>query len=135
MSTVVSQLATQAQNVLTLKGDGTPKPTEPQVRGSPPADYPYKRLLPSYDQGFKLPPLEPFEHHDPGHAALTDPEPQSFLNGAKVGKLSPKFGTEVTGVQLSALGAQEKRYGFTSSHIVVYCLHLVNWLFSLLKEE
>lgn len=103
MSTVITTLATQAQNVLNLKGD------EPQVRGTPPADYPYTKLLPSYDHGFKLTPLEPFEHHDPGHAALTDTEPQSFLKGATVGRLTPRFGSEVTGVQLSGLGEREKR--------------------------
>ncbi|KAI9637152.1 alpha-ketoglutarate-dependent sulfonate dioxygenase, partial [Dioszegia hungarica] len=70
--------------------------------------YPYAKFLPSYDPGLKLPPLEPFEHVDPGHAALLDANPRSFLDGAKETSLTPKFGSEIEGIQLSQLDARAK---------------------------
>ena len=75
----------------------------------PGPDYAYARFLPSFDQTLKLPPLEPFEHVDPGHAALKHDDPQSFLRGAQVSHLTPKFGSEVEGLQLSNLNAHDKR--------------------------
>ena len=70
--------------------------------------YKYARFLPHYDPNFKLPPLEPFEHIDPGHAALNDPNPRSFLDSAKVQNITPKFGSEVSGIQLSQLDSHGK---------------------------
>lgn len=78
------------------------------THATPPADYPYAKFLPSYDPGLKLPPLEPFEHVDPGHAALLDANPRSFLDGAKETSLTPKFGSEIEGIQLSQLDARAK---------------------------
>lgn len=75
----------------------------------PEQDYKYARFLPTYDRETKYPPLEPFEHVDPGHAALKDPNPQSFLEGAKVTTLTPVIGSEVDGIQLSKLNEREKR--------------------------
>jgi sulfonate dioxygenase len=72
-------------------------------------EYKYAKFLPSYDQNMRLPPLEPFDHVDPGHAALNDPNPRAFLEGGKETKLTPKFGSEVEGIQLSKLDAQGKR--------------------------
>lgn len=115
MSTITETLPTQL-NTLSLKADHFHKPASSQedgprkVTGHPGSDYPYTRFLPSYDQEYKLPPLEPFEHVDPGHAALTDPEPRSFLNGSAITNLTPRFGSEVSGIQLSNLGEREKRY-------------------------
>ncbi|WOO85349.1 Alpha-ketoglutarate-dependent sulfonate dioxygenase [Vanrija pseudolonga] len=71
--------------------------------GLPESEYPYKHLLPTWDQETKYVPLGDFEHVDPGHKAKDDADPRSFLKDATVDNLSPKFGTEVTGVQLSAL--------------------------------
>jgi sulfonate dioxygenase len=73
-------------------------------------EYPYKVFLPHFDPSAKLPPLEPFEHVDPGHAALKDANPRAFLADAKVGDLTPKFGAEVEGIQLHKLNAKEKRW-------------------------
>lgn len=110
-TTLVDTLPQEVQNILHLNAkpasNHTPKTNG--KNGSPQADYPYARLLPSYDHDFKLAPLEPFEHVDPGHAALKDANPQSFLEGAGVSNLTPRFGTEVSGLQLSSLGQKEKR--------------------------
>ncbi|KAM0747091.1 TauD-domain-containing protein [Meredithblackwellia eburnea MCA 4105] len=70
-------------------------------------NYKYAKFLPSYDHSIKLPPLEPFEHVDPGHRALLDPAPQSFLTNATLDSLTPDFGTEVTGIQLTKLTSKE----------------------------
>lgn len=86
-----------------------PTPTETKVSPQPGPDYAYARLLPSFDHNYKLPPLEPFEHVDPGHAALTDAEPRTFLDGASVHHLTPKFGSEVYGIQLHKLDDRAKR--------------------------
>jgi len=115
MSTTTETLPTHL-TTLSLKADHSHKPASSQgdeprtVTGHPGSDYPYTRFLPSYDQEYKLPPLEPFEHVDPGHAALTDPEQRSFLNGSDITNLTPRFGSEVSGIQLSSLGEREKRY-------------------------
>jgi len=66
-------------------------------------NYRYTRFLPAFDHSLHLPPLEPFEHIDPGLAALADPEPRSFLAGATEDEMTPDFGSEVTGVQLRDL--------------------------------
>jgi sulfonate dioxygenase len=98
---------TQAQPVLHLNGGvETVKTVD---GGAPGPEYRYARFLPSFDQNYKLPPLEPFEHTDPGLAALNDPEPRSFLQGAEVIDLTPKFGSEVEGIQLSKLDQKGKR--------------------------
>ncbi|RSH89752.1 hypothetical protein EHS25_001738 [Saitozyma podzolica] len=102
---------TQAQPVLHLSGDvetANSADGSQTNHGVPGPDYKYARFLPSYDQSFKLPPLEPFEHTDPGLAALNDPEPRSFLQGAQVTELSPNFGSEVEGIQLSKLDQRAK---------------------------
>jgi len=71
--------------------------------------YPYERFLPIFDRDLKLPPLEPFEHVDPGHEALKDPTPRSFLDGADVDELTPEFGSEVEGVQLHTLDSRGRQ--------------------------
>ncbi|KAK4704956.1 sulfonate dioxygenase, partial [Phenoliferia sp. Uapishka_3] len=70
--------------------------------------YKYARFLPSFDPSIHLPPLEPFEHVDPGHIALNDPTPQSFLEAGDVEELTPDFGSEVSGVQLHLLTPRER---------------------------
>ncbi|GJN92756.1 hypothetical protein Rhopal_005794-T1 [Rhodotorula paludigena] len=71
--------------------------------------YPYERYLPFFDADLKLPPLEPFEHIDPGHQALQDPAPRAFLDGAEVDDLTPEFGSEVEGIQLHELDARGRQ--------------------------
>lgn len=65
--------------------------------------YPYKHLLPTFDGHLKLPPLTEFEHKDPGHEAKEHADPLAFLANSDVDELTPRFGSEVTGVQLSQL--------------------------------
>lgn len=76
--------------------------------GYPSPEYQYKKFLPSFDPGYKLPPLLPFKHEDPGHAALDDPTPRSFLDNANVHDLTPKFGSEASGIQLHLLDSRAK---------------------------
>lgn len=73
--------------------------------------YPYERFLPTFDGHLKLPPLEPFTHVDPGLAALQDPEPRLFLQGANVDveDITPDFGTEVSGVQIDQLDTRGRQ--------------------------
>ncbi|GAA6003852.1 hypothetical protein JCM10207_006436 [Rhodosporidiobolus poonsookiae] len=79
-----------------------------KLRLAPENEYKYEHLLPLHNTSLKLSPLEPFEHKDPGHAALADSTPQSFLEGAKTKRLSPSFGLEVDGVDLTKLDARER---------------------------
>ncbi|KAI8141372.1 hypothetical protein BJV82DRAFT_689334 [Fennellomyces sp. T-0311] len=53
------------------------------------------------------PPLEPYEHKDPG--LLADPKKESIFKAAsKVFDVTPHIGTEVEGIQLSQLTEQQK---------------------------
>lgn len=100
-----TNVATQQLGELRLNGG----PAADQPSSIPPKDYKYARFLPSYDQNLKLPPLESFEHVDPGHEALKHPNPRSFLDGGKITNLTPNFGSEVEGIQLSRLDKAGKR--------------------------
>lgn len=70
-------------------------------------DVRYGHYLPTFDDATKYSPLTEFEHVDPGHAARKLSNPRSFLDGAQVSDLTPKFGSEVLGggVQLAHLDA------------------------------
>ncbi|CAE6506339.1 unnamed protein product [Rhizoctonia solani] len=77
----------------------------PQIP-DPNSDYPYKHLLPVFDKSEFQPPLEPFEHTDPGAraAALPESEQRTFLtNAIRVRNLTPRIGTEVVGIDLTSL--------------------------------
>ncbi|CAO3635991.1 unnamed protein product [Cunninghamella blakesleeana] len=55
----------------------------------------------------KYPPLEDFEHTDPGH--LADPKKASLYDNAEsIKDLTPNVGTEIQGIQLSQLTDQQK---------------------------
>ncbi|KAI9306430.1 hypothetical protein BJ944DRAFT_263565 [Cunninghamella echinulata] len=55
----------------------------------------------------KYPPLEPFEHKDPGH--LADPKKASLYDSAtSIKDVTPHIGTEIKGIQLSQLTEQQK---------------------------
>lgn len=72
--------------------------------------YKYAHLLPVFDPNEKYPPLEPFEHVDPGHRALSHENPLSFLHSrqAKTSELTPAIGTEIQGVNLLDLSNDER---------------------------
>ncbi|GAA5986154.1 hypothetical protein JCM11641_004729 [Rhodosporidiobolus odoratus] len=71
--------------------------------------YPYSHFLPTFDAQLKLQPLEPFTHIDPGLKALQGSQPRSFLEEAEVDDCTPRFGSEVSGVQLSQLDARGRQ--------------------------
>lgn len=109
MSSTATQIIEAPLATLYLN-TGAVKPEEERTdKGRPSADYKYQRFLPSYDKSLKLPPLEPFEHVDPGLAALKDENPRAFLENAGVRNLTPSFGSEVSGIQLSKLDQHAKR--------------------------
>jgi sulfonate dioxygenase len=107
MSTVVETI-TQALPTLSLRpGAGTEDKTSSTSEGQQPEqkpeDYEYAHLLPVWVPDH-YPPLEPFEHVDPGYRALQHPNPRSFLhNATTIVDLTPHLGTEVTGVSLAQL--------------------------------
>ena len=70
--------------------------------------YKYKNYLPVYDETTTFPPTQPFDFHDRG--GLADrAKPNLFgVKGAKITKLTPRIGTEITGIQLSRLTDDQK---------------------------
>src|SRR6266849_2156307 len=67
----------------------------------------YPAYLPTWNEGQKYPPLEPFTHVEHGKGA--DPTFKDLLpEGSKIQKLTPVIGSEVTGVQLSKLSPAGK---------------------------
>ena len=70
---------------------------------TPEREYRYAHLLPHFSED-RYPPLEPYEHIDPGHRALQHPNPRSFLDAAeRVIEITPQLGTEVRGINLAGL--------------------------------
>lgn len=90
-------------------------------------EYKYKAYLPTFDGHLKLPPLELFEHSDPGLQALNDPDPQSFLRGADVEAITPDFGSEVDGVKLDELDTRGRQQLalYVAQRGVVVCLSVL----------
>lgn len=84
------------QGVATLK-------LRPATEEKKEEEYRYAHLLPHFSVD-RYPPLTPFEHVDPGHRALSHPNPLAFLEGASVvDEITPHLGTEVVGVNLAEL--------------------------------
>ncbi|QRV76175.1 TfdA family taurine catabolism dioxygenase TauD [Ceratobasidium sp. AG-Ba] len=78
----------------------------PLFAANPKSDYPFEHLLPVFDKSEHYPPLTPFEHVDPAARAseLPEAEQRTFLRTAtRVRNLTPKIGTEVTGIDLTSL--------------------------------
>ncbi|KAK0386474.1 hypothetical protein NLU13_6309 [Sarocladium strictum] len=62
----------------------------------------YQNYLPTWDPEEKYPPLQPFEHTDPGLQA--DPNFPALLGeGVQISHLTPSIGSEVRGIQISTL--------------------------------
>lgn len=113
MSTTVETI-TELQKTLRLQPQGDKQVAQSDSTSTAPIDpkdedeYRYEHLLPHFSKD-TYPPLEPFEHIDPGSRALSHPNPLAFLDHAtKVADLTPKLGTEIHGVQLLKLGDDEK---------------------------
>jgi sulfonate dioxygenase len=66
----------------------------------------FSHLLPTFSQDEHYPPLELFDHVDPGSRALAREDPNAFLVNAVVSVLTPRFGSEVRGVNLATLNAE-----------------------------
>lgn len=103
MSTV--QTITEALPSLALRPGAEKKPENENnsANQQPNADYRYARLLPVFPKDEHYDPLTPFDHVDPGARALSHPNPRSFLDNAQVSLLTPRFGSEVRGVNLAQL--------------------------------
>ena len=100
---MATETITQALPSLTLRGASPESRQESGQESQAPAPYRYAHLLPHFSPT-TYPPLEPFEHVDPGHRALSHPNPLSFLDGAEsVIELTPRLGLEVRGVSLASL--------------------------------
>jgi sulfonate dioxygenase len=72
--------------------------------------YKYAQYLPVYDETTKFPPTEPFEFVDRGTKA-DKAKPNLFDTkdpNVKINKLTPRVGTEISGLQLSALTEVQK---------------------------
>ncbi|KAL2839122.1 hypothetical protein BJY01DRAFT_257840 [Aspergillus pseudoustus] len=70
------------------------------------SQYKYARYLPYHTPGLQ-PPLEEFTHQDPGRRADSS-YPNLLTNGVKAVEITPNIGTELVGIQLSALNATQK---------------------------
>jgi sulfonate dioxygenase len=98
---------------LKLEAQATPAPAPATAAGKklqwfsetgrPESEYPYAHLLPSLDRDVTYQKLGEYTHVDPGHEALKHADPRAFLAGAEIDNLTPDFGSEVEGVQLSKL--------------------------------
>ena len=71
-------------------------------------EYRFSHLLPIFSQDEHYPPLELFDHVDPGFRALTHKDPNAFLAKGIVSDLTPRFGSEIRGVSLATLGAEDR---------------------------
>ncbi|KAM0541107.1 hypothetical protein ACHAPJ_013374 [Fusarium lateritium] len=91
--------ATSNESITQVKYDTSINYQEQQYR--------YSHYLPHAQPGLQ-PPLEEFKHEDPGLRA--DPGKASLLGapGAEFEEISPAIGTQVRGLQLSALDSKQK---------------------------
>ncbi|EKM60786.1 uncharacterized protein PHACADRAFT_246914 [Phanerochaete carnosa HHB-10118-sp] len=98
MSTTSTVTAHETSGSIKVKAEEKQEQTE----------YKYAHLLPTFPKDEHYPPLEPFEHVDPGHRALQHPNPRQFLENAKVSQLTPPAGEEIRGVNLATLTNDER---------------------------
>ena len=107
----LTQTIAALSDIPSTKSEQKPEATEPskgQRLNGREEPYRYAHLLPTFNSQ-RYPPLEPYEHVDPGHRALTHPDPRSFLHSASsVTEVTPNLGTEVRGVNLAALTNDER---------------------------
>ena len=66
----------------------------------------FSHLLPTFSQDEHYPPLALFDHVDPGSRALAHEDPNAFLANAIVSDLTPRFGSEIRGVELATLNPE-----------------------------
>lgn len=112
---MATETTTLVQTLSTLSlhsaAGGPPRDEKEKEQKAPARDeepYRYAALLPVFNND-QYPPLEPFDHVDPGFRALKHANPRSFLDGATdIVELTPNLGTEVHGVNLAKLTSDER---------------------------
>ena len=82
--------------------------TEPALSLRAAPEYRFSHLLPTFSQDDHYPPLELFDHVDPGSRALAHEDPNAFFAKAIVSDLTPRFGSEIRGVDLATLNAEDR---------------------------
>lgn len=100
----VSTMSSTATAAATALADNGGNETALNLRAAP--EYRFSHLLPTFSQDEHYPPLELFDHVDPGSRALTHEDPNAFLANAIVSDLTPRFGSEISGVDLATLNAE-----------------------------
>lgn len=99
MATTTTTVSEVGSNATTLRL----RPRSDEEGAKRAEKYRYAHLLPHFSAD-RYPPLEPFNHVDPGSRALNLSNPRAFLDNATgVVELTPNIGTEVTGVNLASL--------------------------------
>jgi sulfonate dioxygenase len=105
---------TTTETVVQLGQDAAPSTEQSRPNGFADKEegYKYDHLLPRSDPTLKLPPLEPFEHTDPGSRVsgdlLTNPLTELLSSATRNVELTPSIGTEIEGVQLSSLDERQR---------------------------
>ena len=109
---MATETLTRTIATLTLQGQASKEPVKHDAENTEKkAEQPYKyqHLAPVFPKDEHYPPLEPFEHVDPGFRALQHPNPRSFLDNATgIDDLTPNLGTEIRGVNLATLTNDER---------------------------
>jgi sulfonate dioxygenase len=86
-----------------------PESNEPVLKLSSGNNYAFSHLLPTFSQEDHYPPLEPYEHKDPGHRALLHEVPLGYLKSAhSISEITPGLGTEVRGIKLDQLDSRAR---------------------------
>jgi len=107
-TTLVQTLSTLSLKTTAGGPPGDEKEKEQKAPARDEEPYRYAALLPVFNND-QYPPLEPFDHVDPGFRALKHANPRSFLDGATdLVELTPNLGTEVHGVNLAKLTSDER---------------------------
>ena len=110
---MATETLTETIAKLTLRGS-QPPPAEPAKQEQADENkneepYKYQHLAPAFPKDEHYPPLEPFEHVDPGFRALQHQNPRSFLDRATyLDALTPNLGTDIRGVNLATLTSDER---------------------------
>lgn len=104
MSATITATETHSPQFESIRLPAVAPAAQPQqVADGSNQEYKYIHLLPYFSTD-KYPALESYEHVDPGHRALSHPNPLSFLDSAvSVEEVTPNLGTEVRGVNLATL--------------------------------
>jgi sulfonate dioxygenase len=93
-----------APSVAELKSQDTVTPTQDDLKPKP-SGLSYPLYYPYHDSNEKFPPIQLFEHTDPG-ARANPAKPNLLTPNTTTRDISPYLGTEITGVQISQLNKE-----------------------------